>query len=367
METTSTTQTRHPVLACAAEITQALKNVSDVDPMFMTTPEKAQALLEVTRLTGQLEAFRLRLISASGDVAEQDGSKNVGTWLGPRTLTDTAANTAAQHLAEDLSAQWTQVGAGLGDGRVNLAQARVIVRALNALGAEVDPDLVKKAEAHLVAQATHFGPKQLKVLGDKILEVIAPDAYEDEERKKLQAQQRRANAATRLGFKKRGDGATDIHARVPDSVAARLAAYLNAFTNPRKAGEGDGSGDGTGDGSGDGPITDPLALAVVDRGGSRHLSFRFPNTDALLAPTGDSRGFAGPATIAVTRAGLALPCGLATAPCVGQSGLLACIDAFFTDLREHHAADNVLMFLFTEFGRRVHDNGSGTDHGAGGV
>jgi uncharacterized protein (DUF1501 family) len=43
------------------------------------------------------------------------------------------------------------------------------------------------------------------------------------------------------------------------------------------------------------------------------------------------------------------------------------ISAFFVDLREHHASDNVLMFLFTEFGRRVHDNGSGTDHGAGGV
>jgi uncharacterized protein (DUF1501 family) len=45
----------------------------------------------------------------------------------------------------------------------------------------------------------------------------------------------------------------------------------------------------------------------------------------------------------------------------------AAIEAFFTDLREHDAADNVLMFLFTEFGRRVRDNGSGTDHGAGGV
>ena len=43
------------------------------------------------------------------------------------------------------------------------------------------------------------------------------------------------------------------------------------------------------------------------------------------------------------------------------------IDAFFTDLREHNAADNILMFMFTEFGRQVHDNGSGTDHGAGGV
>ncbi|MBM3223052.1 MAG: DUF1501 domain-containing protein [Candidatus Tectomicrobia bacterium] len=43
------------------------------------------------------------------------------------------------------------------------------------------------------------------------------------------------------------------------------------------------------------------------------------------------------------------------------------IEAFFTDLRAHDAADNVLMLLFTEFGRRVRDNGSGTDHGAGGV
>jgi uncharacterized protein (DUF1501 family) len=43
------------------------------------------------------------------------------------------------------------------------------------------------------------------------------------------------------------------------------------------------------------------------------------------------------------------------------------ITAFFADLDEHNAGDNVLMFLFTEFGRRVRDNGSGTDHGAGGV
>jgi uncharacterized protein (DUF1501 family) len=43
------------------------------------------------------------------------------------------------------------------------------------------------------------------------------------------------------------------------------------------------------------------------------------------------------------------------------------IDAFMADLRQHDKADNVIMLLFSEFGRRVHDNGSGTDHGAGGV
>ncbi len=40
---------------------------------------------------------------------------------------------------------------------------------------------------------------------------------------------------------------------------------------------------------------------------------------------------------------------------------------FYEDLKEHNATDNVVVLLFTEFGRRVHDNGSGTDHGAGGL
>ncbi len=43
------------------------------------------------------------------------------------------------------------------------------------------------------------------------------------------------------------------------------------------------------------------------------------------------------------------------------------IAAFFEDLKEHDAGDNVVMYLFSEFGRRVHDNGSGTDHGAAGA
>ena len=43
------------------------------------------------------------------------------------------------------------------------------------------------------------------------------------------------------------------------------------------------------------------------------------------------------------------------------------VETFFTDLRDHNASDNVTLLLFSEFGRRVNDNGSGTDHGAAGV
>ncbi|HIA21660.1 MAG TPA: DUF1501 domain-containing protein [Alphaproteobacteria bacterium] len=43
------------------------------------------------------------------------------------------------------------------------------------------------------------------------------------------------------------------------------------------------------------------------------------------------------------------------------------VSDFYEDIKEHNASDNLILLLFTEFGRRVHDNGTGTDHGAGGA
>ena len=40
---------------------------------------------------------------------------------------------------------------------------------------------------------------------------------------------------------------------------------------------------------------------------------------------------------------------------------------FWDDLKAHNADDNVSMLVFSEFGRRVKENGGGTDHGAAGV
>ena len=46
--------------------------------------------------------------------------------------------------------------------------------------------------------------------------------------------------------------------------------------------------------------------------------------------------------------------------------LSGAISDFLDDLEAHDAADDVTVFVFTEFGRRMRDNGSGTDHGSGG-
>jgi hypothetical protein len=95
-------------------------------------------------------------------------------------------------------------------------------------------------------------------------------------------------------------------------------------------------------------------LAIVDRNGVNTLSFRFPDTDprcvggtknglpcvsvsdcpgmgTSCAPDNDDRTLSGPATIAVTAPGDALPCQLATATCANQTGLVACVDDYFAN------------------------------------
>ncbi len=49
-----------------------------------------------------------------------------------------------------------------------------------------------------------------------------------------------------------------------------------------------------------------------------------------------------------------------------MSDLSGAISDFIDDLEEHNASDDVAILVFTEFGRRMRDNGSGTDHGSGG-
>ena len=45
------------------------------------------------------------------------------------------------------------------------------MRAMDALPDDLDPELVTKASAQLLADAGHFGPRELRVLGRRVLDV----------------------------------------------------------------------------------------------------------------------------------------------------------------------------------------------------
>jgi len=147
-------------------------------------------------------------------------------------------------LARALETRCHAVAAGLREGSVNPAQAAVIVRALVDLPEDLEPEIRGRAEAHLVEQAGQFGPRSLRILGRRVLQVVPPEVAEEEQRKLLERDEARAQRRTFLTSRANGDGTTDLRIRISDAAAGRLFTYLEAFTSPRRqAGQSLSNGD----------------------------------------------------------------------------------------------------------------------------
>lgn len=227
----------HPILGCLEQMRTTLAEVSDVQPVFMTTTDKQTALVELARLEAQLTELRLRVLAASNEVGEQSGARDAAAWLSHTTRTDPAPARADSRLATALE-RWTTVATGMRTGAVSTAQARVITTALADLPTGLAPQLLTDAETTLVDHCDTFRPTELRRLARHLLEVIAPDIAEEEEARRLQAQEHRAHATATMRFHDRGDGTTLLRALLPTSVTTRLQRYLHAYTSPRAHGSG---------------------------------------------------------------------------------------------------------------------------------
>jgi len=225
----------HPVLACVAEIEGSLKAVADVNPMFMTSSEKGVALVALHRLESQVAALKLRVLAVAQDVADADGARDAGAWLAHHAQADVVAVRAELELARDLEEALPVVAVALGEGTVSVAQATVIAHAIDALPSDVPAETIDQAERWLVDASSTFAPKQLRVLGRRILDVIDPTIAEAAEARRLADEEAHAARATRLSIKPLGDGTTRVTAVVADAVAVRLRTYLEAFAQPRVA------------------------------------------------------------------------------------------------------------------------------------
>ncbi|MGF9755020.1 DUF222 domain-containing protein [Microvirga sp. 0TCS3.31] len=225
--------TRHPIIAAASDVRASLKAVAGANPTFMSTDEKAAALLELAAAEAQLVELRLRILADAGDLAADTGARDAAGWLAQHTRTSYADARADLRLADALERERPVLAAAMREGAASLVQARVIDRALTALPAAVDAETVALAEAHLVDRAGEFGPKELGRIGRRILDVVAPEIAEAAEAARLADLEAHAEHQTRLTMRRLGDGTTRISSRLPDAAATRLATYLEAFSNPR--------------------------------------------------------------------------------------------------------------------------------------
>ena len=224
----------HPILAAASMMDEALKAVADTNPAFMPTADKAQALVELARIESRVGELRMRVLADSADLAADSGARDAAGWYADASHTRFEDARADLRLATALDNRWGTLGASLREGRVNTAQARVIVRALDALPDEVPCDVLAAAEAALIDHAARFTPKQLARIGRHILTVVAPDLVDEAEGRRLAALEAEGRRRTRLTLRRLGDGTTRISGRLPDAAATRFATYLEAYANPRR-------------------------------------------------------------------------------------------------------------------------------------
>ena len=225
---------QHPLQRCAPRVSAVIDEVADSSPIFLTAEAKREVLVGLSRAIARLEAVRLSVLSASGDVADQDAARSAGAWLAVRARLDRPEGARLQRLADALDERYVVVAGALLAGEVSRPQAEVIVAALDELPATVEPDVLARAEAHLVEQAAEFGPRELRVLGARVLDVVAPEVAEDHERRALEAAERRARRRARVTRRELGDGLVRITADLPTLHADLLLTHLHAFASPRR-------------------------------------------------------------------------------------------------------------------------------------
>ena len=143
---------RHPVVACVDALEELLDGSLIWTRATSPTGDKADVLVRLTTLVDRVEGLRLRVMASAMDVADVEGAPTVAAWLAPRTRATTRSLHGREQLARGMDRRWQVVGAGVAAGTVSLAQAEVIVRALEALdapavGERVDRELLAHGRA----------------------------------------------------------------------------------------------------------------------------------------------------------------------------------------------------------------------------
>jgi Domain of unknown function (DUF222) len=225
---------RPPLLRAVDGIGRLLDEVAGLDPTYLTTGEKEELLVALDRQASRLAALTARTLAAAGDVAEEHGTRHAGAWFAHETRQDPDTGRRAQRLAEGLGRRWPVLNQAYAAGSVSTDQVRVIGRAVDDLPADLDPQLRTAAERHLVEQAAHFCPRDLKILGRRVLEVLAPDVAEAHEAKLLAREEQAAWDKAAITHRRLGHGISRATVTLPDAVMDRWLTHLNAFTSPRR-------------------------------------------------------------------------------------------------------------------------------------
>ena len=240
---TAMTTPHHQVAAATARMRGAADGVVDASVWSMTAPEAASTLVELTRLEAQVVELRARVAAHADEVqvGHDVGATSTANWLAHQTKMTRSAAGGVVHLGYDLGTH-TLVRDALAAGDLRSEQAQVILLAVKELPGDLDPALVIRAEQHLVKEAREHDSKALRILGRRLLEVIAPELADQHEADLLEKEEAKAAQACRLTMTDDGHG--KVHGRfiLPTVQGAMLKKMLMAIAAPKHQAATQGAG-----------------------------------------------------------------------------------------------------------------------------
>src|SRR4051794_24724370 len=179
---TAMTTPHHQVATATARMRAVVDGLVDATVWSMTAAEAASTLGELTRLEAQVVELRARVAAHADElqVGQDVGATSTANWLAHQTRLTRSAAAGVVHLGYDLTTH-DIVRDALAAGDLRPEQATVILRAVKDLPGDLDPDLIIRAERHLVVAAREHDAKTLRILGRRLLEVVAPDLADQHE------------------------------------------------------------------------------------------------------------------------------------------------------------------------------------------
>jgi hypothetical protein len=198
-------------------------------PWALSDTELVAALDLAHALRVEAEAVSGRLLREIDvrKTASAVGASSAAVWYRNRHLVSIRSAHRLVRLAKRIDAAPQVVGEGVAGGRVNLDQADVVTRAVARIPGEVGVDIREQAAAELVRLCGELDPDLLKLVGDRILMIVAPETADELDRKAMEHEE--AQATRERYFTMTPDG---VGVRLSGRLTAEGAAIVRAAIDP---------------------------------------------------------------------------------------------------------------------------------------
>lgn len=234
-----------PVLTAALEqLDAAYDALLTISPPTLSDEDLTRLVDAATRLADRSAGAVTAAVGEADHrrLGDGIGARHTGQWWARRSsLTRPEANRLT-HLGRHLCTEaYAPVHAALADGGVHVDQAAVIVQAVEAipsspagLPSHADAPAVLKARArdHLLVLARDHDAQQLRRLGRRILDIVAPEVGEAAEAKQLADEEAAAARQVSLTLRDNGNGTSSGRFTLPSAAAEMFRKQLMAIAAP---------------------------------------------------------------------------------------------------------------------------------------